>query len=127
MRKIILLLLLLRLSSGIYAAPVDTLTPAQLASTSMTVEQLLGVPPVYTVVSCSMLMSSKDKGVFLFFYCRDASGGCATINAETFPMRWSADLQKWLLGGYNFIIADIDMQRGARVTHWQQKSFAARR
>ncbi|MBS1596273.1 MAG: hypothetical protein JST90_18315 [Bacteroidetes bacterium] len=109
------------------AAPVDTLTPAQMSSATMTVEQLLGVPSSYTVIYCRMLMSHRGKGVCTFFYCPDSCAGCATVSARDFPGMWSEQLNQWLVAGYNFILTDIEMQCGSRVMHWQQKSFAAPR
>lgn len=106
------------------AAAVDTLTPAQMKESRMTIERLLRVPEIYTVVSCRILASHPQYGVLLRFYCPDADGRCATVGRKGFSVFWWETLRDLLAQHYTITLTDIQMQRGDRLLHWQQKSFA---
>lgn len=108
-------------------AGTDTLTTAQMGSTMASIEQLLGVPAVYMVANCRILATHARYGVVLHYYCRDSDGGCATIGAAGFSTFWQRQLDELLRQHYKIILTDIEMQKGNKTMHWQQKTFAAPR
>lgn len=75
MKRMLIAIILVFAGALVYAQKTDTLTMAVRESTSM--EQLLGLPSVYTVVDCDIIINKGNGSIFRRAY--NNSNGKAAV------------------------------------------------
>ncbi len=119
MKTVIACVLFVYSSTCLPAQKTDTLTAAVRKYTSA--EQVLQLPPAYTVLKCNIRVSTKRE-LFAVFYARDGSRYCLNSQSKDFNALWERMINMAAKGA-TITLEEVTVLKGDKEMKWMPKTF----